>query len=86
MFKLIIEDFNGQHHIIDGYFPTKREAEEFLIANEGRYRDYVIVSRRKFEATMGIRRPFQLQYIKRAPRDSKYTPPVVHKRKDKTNE
>ena len=83
MFKVIIKDFEGQMHIIDGYFSTKREAEEFLIENEGRYADYTIVSRRKFESHMGIRRPFQLQYIKRAPKDPKYQPPVVHKRKRK---
>ena len=87
MFKLIIKDLAGQMHIIPGYFPTKREAEQYLLSIEQDYKDYVIVSRRKFEAEMGIRRPFELQYIKKPPKDLKYHPPFVHrKKKDETKE
>ena len=81
MFKLLIQDFSGNITIIPGYFNSKGQAEQYLLSLNQDYKDYRIISRRKFENEMGIRRPFELQYIKKPPRDSMYTPPVVHKRK-----
>jgi len=81
MFKVIIKDFNNQIHIVDGYFPTKRQAEEYIISIEGQYRDYAIVSRRKFESQMDIKRPFQLQYIKSPKKYDSFKPPIGMKRK-----
>jgi len=83
MFKVVLKLFSGEYQIVDGYFNTKREAEEFLIANEGKFADYTIVSRRRFESEMGIRRPFQLQFIKKPKHYDSFKPPLGMRRRKK---
>ena len=77
-YALLIEGLDGHQQAIQGYFSSKQEALNYLRQLEGQYRDYVVVTRSRYESYLGIRRaPKQLYIIPKPPRDRKFTPPLA---------